>query len=145
MPVVIEQRIEVKAAPAAVFRYLIDPARRPDWDSTCDLCRLDGERAAVGVQMQLTGRRMAPSWVGRYVTVEPARRASIELVKGAGMPFRSYLETLAVRARGGGTEITLRIEYEAAGLVRLIEPITLRSRLRREMKRSAGNLQAQFG
>ena len=145
MPVVIEQRVELTGSPGVVFAFLTDPARRPEWDAACLRCELEGERAAAGVRVRITGRGMAPSWLGEYVDFRPARSASIRLVEGQGMPFRSYAETTTVQVRKGGCTVTLRYEYEVSGLARFIEPLTVRSKLRRVARRSAGNLSKRLG
>ena len=146
MPVVIEQRVELAGSPGVVFAFLTDPDRRPEWDAACLRCELEGERAAAGVRVRLTGRGMAPSWLGEYSDFRPARSASIRLIEGQGMPFRSYSETTRVEVRkGGGCTVTLRYEYEMPGLARMIEPLTVRSKLRRVARRSAGNLKKRLG
>jgi hypothetical protein len=87
---------------------------------------------------------MAPSWVGEYTSFEPPTRSSVRLVEGEGMPFRSFIQTISVAPRRGGSTVTIRLEYEAAGAVRLIEPLTLRSRLRKVTHRSLGLIREHF-
>jgi uncharacterized protein YndB with AHSA1/START domain len=138
---VIEQRAAVATAPAKVFAYLHDPARRPEWDAMADLCRLEADAPAAGVRMHLRGRRTAPSWVGEYTAYDPPRRSQVRLVEGVGMPFSAFTQTIAVEGRDGGASVTLRLEYHASGLGRLLEPVVLRPRLSTAVRRSLENIQ----
>jgi uncharacterized protein YndB with AHSA1/START domain len=143
--VVIEQRVSVAAAPREVFAFLHDPDRRQQWDAMVDLARLeDASAAAVGVRLHLRGRRTAPSWVGEYTELEPPRRSLLRLVEGVGMPFAAFSQTVEVAARDGGSAVTLRLEYEARGLGRLVEPVVLRPRLAKAVRRSLASIARHF-
>jgi carbon monoxide dehydrogenase subunit G len=144
MPVVIEHQVDAEAAPAAVFSYLHDPAKRGNWDDSAESSTIEGGSPAAGVRVHVHGRRMAPSWVGEYTSFEPPTRSIVRLVEGEGMPFRSFTQTISVAPRKGGSTVTIRIEYEVAGVVRLIEPLTLRSRLRKVTRRSLARIQDHF-
>jgi uncharacterized protein YndB with AHSA1/START domain len=144
MPVVIEDQVDAAAAPATVFSYLHDPAERGSWDASAESSTVEGGSPAAGVRLHVRGRRMAPSWVGEYTSFEPPTRSSVRLVEGEGMPFRSFIQTISVAPRRGGSTVTIRLEYEAAGAVRLIEPLTLRSRLRKVTHRSLGLIREHF-
>jgi uncharacterized protein YndB with AHSA1/START domain len=143
--VVIEQRVSVAAAPREVFAFLHDPDRRQQWDAMVDLARLeDASAAAVGVRLHLRGRRTAPSWVGEYTELEPPRRSLLRLVEGVGMPFAAFSQTVEVAARDGGSAVTLRLEYEARGLGRLVEPVVLRPRLAKAVRMSLASIARHF-
>jgi uncharacterized protein YndB with AHSA1/START domain len=142
--IVLDQRTTVAAAPAKVFQYLHDPAARGSWDAVVDLCRLEGDRPAVGARLHLRGRRTAPSWVGEYVVFEPPSRSELRLVEGVGMPFRNFSQTIEVRRSDGGSEVLLRTAYEPVGPARLLEPVVLRPRLRRAALRSLANVSSRF-
>jgi uncharacterized protein YndB with AHSA1/START domain len=142
---VIEQTAQLPASPATVFAYLTDPDRRGEWDDGCSACTLLGDRPAKGARLQLQGRRMAPSWVGEYRSFDPPRRATLTLIDGQGMPFASFSESFTLASRSGGSTLTLRLEYETRGMLRLIEPVTVRSRLRRTTARSLAGIVAHFG
>jgi uncharacterized protein YndB with AHSA1/START domain len=142
--VVIEKRIQTAGSPAAVFAYLHDPARRGEWDVSSDSATLESDAPGRGARLQLRGHRTAPSWVGEYTVYEPPRRSSLRLVEGAGMPFTSFVQSLSVTRDGSGSMVAIRLEYEPRGLVRLIEPMTLRSRLRKVTLRSLGRIREHF-
>jgi carbon monoxide dehydrogenase subunit G len=140
----IEQRASVTAPEADVFAFLHDPAQRPVWDTSVDLCRLEGDAVAAGARLHLRGRRKAPSWVGEYVEVDLPRRSVLRLVEGVGMPFADYRQTIEVAADGGRTAITLRLEYAVRGPLVLIERFTVRGRLNRALHDSARKVEMRF-
>jgi uncharacterized protein YndB with AHSA1/START domain len=143
--VVIEQRVSVDAAPGEVFAFLHDPDRRQQWDAMADLARLEDANApAVGVRLHLRGRRRAPSWVGEYTELAPPRRSVLRLVEGVGMPFAAFSQTVEVAARDGGSAVALRLEYQARGLGRLVEPIILRPRLATAVRKSLARIARHF-
>jgi uncharacterized protein YndB with AHSA1/START domain len=141
----IEQRVFVDAAPKDVFAFLHDPGRRQQWDAMTDLARLEGASTpAVGVRLHLRGRRTAPSWVGEYTEVAPPRRSVLRLVEGVGMPFAAFAQTVEVAPRDGGSAVTLRLEYEARGPGRMVEPVVLRPRLAKAARRSIASIARHF-
>lgn len=143
MPV-IEQTAQLPASPSTVFAYVTDPDRRGEWDDGCAACTLLADHPAKGARLQLQGRRMAPSWLGEYRSFDPPRRASLTLIEGQGMPFHSFSESFTLVPRSGGSTLTLRLDYETRGAIRLIEPLTVRSRLRRTTARSLASIVAHF-
>ncbi|HEX5248230.1 MAG TPA: SRPBCC family protein [Gaiellales bacterium] len=145
MSVVIEQRASVGAAAKDVFAFLHDPDRRQQWDAMTDLARLeDATEPAVGVRVHLRGRRTAPSWVGEYAELAPPQRSVLRLVEGVGMPFSAFSQTIEVAPVKGGSTITLRLEYQARGLASLLEPVVLRPRLTKAVRRSLAGISSHF-
>jgi uncharacterized protein YndB with AHSA1/START domain len=143
--VVIEQRVSVGAAPKDVFAFLHDPDRRRQWDAMTDLARLeDATEPAVGVRLHLRGRRTAPSWVGEYAELAPPRRSVLRLVEGVGMPFSSFSQTIEVAAVKGGSTVTLVLQYQPRGVGRALEPVVLRPRLTKAVRRSLANVASHF-
>jgi len=144
VPTVIEQTADLNAAPRDVFAFLTDPARRSEWDASCERCTIDGDAPAHGVRVQIVGHRTAPSWIGEYGRFDLNRGAALRLVEGVGMPFTSFIEGFQVEPRKGGCTLTLRVEYEVSGMVRMIEPMTVRSRMRRTTAKSLRNVEQHF-
>ena len=68
--------------------------------------------------------------MGEYVEVATPRRSVLRLVDGVGMPFSDYRQTIQVAADGGGTAVTIRLDYAVRGPLVLIERFTVRGRLR---------------
>jgi len=143
MPVV-ESNATVAAPPADVFAFLHDPAQRAVWDTSVDLGRLEGDAVTAGARLHLRGRRKAPSWVGEYVEVAAPRRSVLRLVDGVGMPFSDYRQTIEVAGDGGGTAVTLRLDYAVRGPLVLIERFTVRGRLARALHDSARKVEMRF-
>jgi uncharacterized protein YndB with AHSA1/START domain len=144
--VVIEQLVAVEAAPAEAFAFLHDPDRRQEWDAMADMARLEGAAPATGARLHLRGHRTAPSWVGEYTEFDPPRRSVVRLVEGVGMPFSAFSQTLTVAPRGGGgSSVSLRLEYRPRGPVRMVERFTLRPRLASAVRRSLANVSRRLG
>ena len=140
----IEQTADMNAAPRDVFAFLTDPARRSEWDSSCERCTIEGDAPAKGVRVHITGHRTAPSWTGEYGRFDLNRGAALRLVEGVGMPFTSFIEGFQVEPHKGGCRLTLRVEYGVSGMVRMIEPLTVRSRMRRTTAKSLRNVEQHF-
>ena len=143
---VISHQVELSASPSKAFEFLHDPSKRQVWDISAERATLDQDKPGKGVGISVTGKRMAPSWQGRYTTYDPPKRSVLEVTPGAGMPFRSYNETIELRPapKGGGSILRYTIEYQTSGMWRLIEPFTVGSRLRRTAKRSVSQIYDHF-
>src|SRR3954453_21691004 len=143
MPMV-ESHATVAAPPADVFAFLHDPAQRPVWDVSVDLCNLEGEAVAAGSRLHLRGRRKAPSGGGEYVEFDSPRRSVLRLVDGVGMPFSDYRQTVEVAADGGGTAVRIRLDSAVRGPLVLIERFTVRGRLAPALHDSARRVEMRF-
>jgi uncharacterized protein YndB with AHSA1/START domain len=141
----IAHQVELPASPAKVFEYLHDPARRQAWDVSAERATLDREKPGRDAQLTVIGKRMAPSWEGRYITFDPPKRSVLQLLPGgSGLPFRSYTETIELRPSGSGSILRYAIEYQTSGLWKVIEPFTVGSRLRKTAKRSVSRIYDHF-
>ena len=141
---VLQREATVPATAAAVFDFLHEPAQRPVWDASVDLCRLEGEAVAVGSRLHLRGRRKAPSWVGEYSVVSRPTRSVLRLVEGVGMPFSDYRQTIEIAPAKGGARVTLRVEYSARGVLALLDRFTVRGRLDRALRDSVRGIEMRF-
>ena len=140
----IVHQVELPAAPAKVFDFLHDPARRQVWDVSAEQATLDRDKPGKGAQIAVTGRKMAPSWEGRYTAFDAPKRSVLEVTPGAGMPFRSLTETFEIRPSGSGSILRYVITYRTSGLWKLVEPFTVGSRLRKTAKRSTARIYDHF-
>jgi hypothetical protein len=141
---VIDQQTTVKAAPAVLFDFLHDPARRREWDSTVDGADLEGE-LGTGGRLHLHGHRKAPSWTGEYRVYERPRRSELVFLEGVGMPFRSYVQTIEVKPAKGGSTVRFRIEYELPAVLALIDAFTFRGKLARAARNAMSDIAVRFG
>ena len=143
MPV-LEQQATVNGTAAAVFDFLHAPEQRPVWDTSVDLCRLEGDAVAPGSRLHLRGRRKAPSWVGEYVEVVRPTRSVLRLVEGVGMPFADYRQTIEIAPAKGGATVTVRLEYSARGVLALLDRFTVRGRLDHALRDSVRAIEMRF-
>jgi len=141
---VLERQATVNATAAAVFDFLHAPEQRPVWDTSVDLCRLEGDAVAPGSRLHLRGRRKAPSWVGEYVEVVRPTRSVLRLVEGVGMPFADYRQTIEIAPAKGGATVTVRLEYSARGVLALLDRFTVRARLVHALRDSVRAIQMRF-
>lgn len=141
---VISHQVELPASPARVFEFLHDPARRQAWDASAQRAELDQAKPARGAQITVTGKKMAPSWEGRYTAFDPPRRSVLEVTPGAGMPFRSFTETIELQPNGKGSILRYAIEYRTSGIWKVIEPFTVGSRLRKTARASTNRISDHF-
>ena len=141
----IHRAVIVNARPAEVFAYMHDPDSRAHWDRMADLMRYEADAPAKGVRVHFRGRRTAPSWVGEFVEYDPPRRSVIRLVEGVGMPFRDFRQTIIVAKSGDGSRVEMDIDYEARGVMRLLEAMTARPRMAKAVTRSLNAVAGHFG
>jgi len=141
---ILERQATVNGTAAAVFDFLHAPEQRPVWDTSVDLCRLEGDAVAPGSRLHLRGRRKAPSWVGEYVEVVRPTRSVLRLVEGVGMPFADYRQTIEIAPAKGGATVTVRLEYSARGVLALLDRFTVRGRLDHALRDSARAIEMRF-
>ena len=60
------------------------------------------------------------------------------------MPFSAFSQTIEVAAVKGGSMIMLRLEYQARDLGGLLEPVVLRPRLTKAVRRSLASISSYF-
>jgi hypothetical protein len=68
----------------------------------------------------------------------------LRLVEGVGMPFSSFSQTIEVAAVKGGSTVTLVLQYQPRGVGRALEPVVLRPRLTKAVRRSLANVASHF-
>jgi len=56
------------------------------------------------------------------------------------MPFSAFSQTIEVVAVKDGSTVTLRLEYQARGVAGLLEPVVLRPRLTKAVRRSLASI-----
>jgi hypothetical protein len=134
----------VSAPPAAVFDYLHDPAQRPVWDPMVEGATLQSERLRPGARLLLRGRRKAPSWTGEYRRLDRPLGSELVLVEGTGMPFRSFRQSVALRADGSGSQLRYTVAYELPPLLRPIDVFTFRGRLTRAARQAVSRVEQHF-
>lgn len=147
MPV-IEDHIEIAAAPADIFRFCHDIATRPDWDERVTRVELLSRAPVRGgtlirVDAARSGR-YAFSWDGEYASFHFPRDSTVRVLDAApSSPFVRGTETWEFSSAAGGTRFTVTWEYEARGVLgRIADALGRRASTRGAIKRSLASLKA---
>ncbi len=147
----IEGHIEIAAAPAAVFRFCHDVARRPDWDERV-MCveLLTPAPVRRGTLLRVDAGRSGKflfSWDAEYVEFRFPHSSKLQVLDTApSSPFDAGSESWQfspVSSMGGGTRFTLVWDYRPRGfLARIADALGRRAEARRAIQRSLANLKA---
>jgi uncharacterized protein YndB with AHSA1/START domain len=132
--------IEVARPSEEVFQYVTDPSRLPDWQMSAVDARLEGGGPlAVGSRVVVT-RRIGRS--ERAMTTEITSHGPPRTWAGRGIdgPVRgNFNGTVEPLDDGARSRVTIELEFEGHGLGKLLVPLLVRPRARREMP---GNMEA---
>jgi hypothetical protein len=130
--------------PDPVFAYLVDPARRAEWDpAVANAEILTKGPLRVGSQLRLRRRmfvRAVPTTVMVVEVTGTEKRYSERFVDG---PLRGSRTSWQVTMTGWGSRVAVLAEMELSGGLRLVAPLVHR-RLRRNLSRSLGRLRRRF-
>jgi len=127
-----EKRIVINRPVEEVFAYVGDQRNGPKWQSGLVEVRLmtDGP-PGVGTRhtfvRNFMGRKMEAA--NEYIAYEPDKRITFKTTSGPVPLEASYL----FESTAAGTKLTSKIDMQAAGLSRLVEPL-IAAGLRREMR-----------
>ena len=116
---ILERTITTTAPPEKVFPYLVDFTNAPEWDAgTVSCTRLSGD-GGVG-----TRYRNVSKFAGREVeliyTTEKVEEPTF-VIKG-GNDTTTSEDTIVVRPKGTGSEISYTAVFTFAGIGRVLEP-----------------------
>jgi hypothetical protein len=143
----IEEHIEIAAAPANLFRFCHDVARRPDWDGRVVRAELlTPAPVRRGTLLNIdAGRagRFLFSWDAEYAEFQFPSGSMLRVLDAApSAPFRTGSESWQFNSTGGGgTRFTLVWDYQPRGvLARLADVLGGRASTRRAIRRSLANL-----
>jgi hypothetical protein len=142
----IEAHIEIAAAPANVFRFCHDVARRPDWDErVVGVELLTSAPIRRGTLLRVDAGRSGKflfSWDAEYAEFQFPSSSTLRVLDAApSSPFGAGSESWQFSSAGGGTRFTLAWEYQPRGLLyRLADLLGGRASTRRAIRRSLTNL-----
>ncbi len=146
----IEERIEIVAAPAVVFRFCHDVARRPDWDErvVCvELLTTPPVRRGTLLRIDAghSGRFLF-SWDAEYAEFQFPHSSTLRVLDAAPSgPFGAGSESWEFSQVSGGTRFTLVWDYQPRGfLARVADVLGRRASTRRAVQRSLANLKAMI-
>lgn len=142
----IREQVDIAAAPADVFRFCHDIARRPDWDERVvhvelltsapirrgTLFRVDAGRSG----------RFLFSWDAEYTSFRFPHSSTVRVIDAApSSPFSAGNESWQFSATGQGTRFTLVWEYQLRGIAaRISDALGGRASTRRAIQRGLANL-----
>jgi uncharacterized protein YndB with AHSA1/START domain len=121
----VETRTTIDRAPSDVFAFVADQTNAPRWQQGLhEVRRLTPGPIGVGSEHQFlrefAGRRLQSR--NRFVRYEPPRLVEFEIPAGWLSGRASY----QVEPRGMASLLTSRMEFQAAGPGRLLEPLLAR-------------------
>lgn len=124
----IESRIEIGAAPATVFPWLVEPDRLSRWISGFIGSEpIGSSEVRVGSRsrdiIEAEGRRIEVET--EIVELHPGERLAVRITSSSSDQVDSY----DLGARGGATELTYRSDMRLRGPMRLLGPL-ITSRIR---------------
>ena len=152
----IEEHIEIAAAPAVVFRFCHDAARRPDWDErVVGVELLTTSPLRRGTLLRIDAGRSGKflfSWDAEYAEFRFPHSSKLQVLDaapsspfGAGSESWRFGSVSSVSSMGGGTRFTLTWDYQPRGLLaRIADVLGRRASTRRAIRRSLANLKAMI-
>ena len=140
----IKGTVEIARSPHAVFEYIADPARIPEWQRDVRSAAFD-EPAAVGVGTR--GREVRHvmgsdrSFTWEVTEYSPDHRYG---VRGLGGPVRAHVTMdVSPNTHGAGTQLRYGIAFEGHGVGRLIAPLARKS-ARKDLSATLESLKRQL-
>ncbi|OQY17154.1 MAG: hypothetical protein B6I35_14935 [Anaerolineaceae bacterium 4572_32.2] len=146
----IEERIDIAAPQAAVFRFCHDAARWPEWDErVVSVELLTSQPIRVGTLLSIDARQSKGpvfSWEGEYSSFQFPRNSELRVLDAAPSSwFNSGKEEWRFSAAGSGTRFTLVWDYQPRGFLgRILDHLGRRASMRRAIKHSLTNLKAMI-
>jgi hypothetical protein len=142
----IAEHIEIAAAPANVFRFCHDAARRPDWDGRVVRVELlTPAPVRRGTLLRIDAARSGKflfSWDAEYAEFQFPSSSMLRVLDAApSSPFGAGSESWQFGSTSGGTRFTLVWDYQPRGfLARVADLLGGRASTRRAIRRSLANL-----
>jgi hypothetical protein len=134
-----EESIQIQAPAGAVFDYVADVRRHPEWAAQRLEVQLQNRStSSLSTYDSIAHLGMPIKGTIRVVSAEPPLRFAYECEDMSG----HYLWTVSLRTLGGGSRLTLRVERLAGPWwVRLLQPILIWPLVGRPgVRRAVGNI-----
>jgi len=142
----IEDHIEIAAAPATVFKFCHDAARRPEWDERVTRVELlTSKPIRRGTLVRIDAGRSGSylfSWDAEYTEYHFPSSSALRVIDAApSSPFSAGTESWQFGSAGGGTRFTVVWEYKLRGIIaRIGDALGRRASTHRAIHRSLVNL-----
>jgi len=119
----VEISLHINRPVADVFKYLNDPTRMPEWNSTIEEATPSETPVKVGTRVRSRLRMLGRKIEGTYevVELEPNKR----VVNKSDEPF-PWKAIITFQSENGGTRLVSAAEGELGGFFKLSEPIFAR-------------------
>jgi len=119
----VEISLHINRPVAEVFKYMNDPTKMPEWNSTIEEATPSETPVKVGTRIRSRLRMLGRTMEGAYevVELEPNKR----VVNKSDEPF-PWKAIITFHAENGGTRLVSAAEGELGGFFKLSEPIFAR-------------------
>ncbi len=119
----VEISLHINRPVAEVFKYMNDPTKMPEWNSTIEEATPSETPVKVGTRIRSRLRMLGRTMEGAYevVELEPNKR----VVNKSDEPF-PWKAIITFQAENGGTRLVSAAEGELGGFFKLSEPIFAR-------------------
>ncbi len=119
----VEISLHINRPVAEVFKYMNDPTKMPEWNSTIEEATPSETPVKVGTRIRSRLRMLGRTMEGTYevVELEPNKR----VVNKSDEPF-PWKAIITFQAENGGTRLVSAAEGELGGFFKLSEPIFAR-------------------
>jgi carbon monoxide dehydrogenase subunit G len=138
----IEESIEIARRPEAVFSYVTDFSRFPEWQGgVVSARRQDNGPLTVGSKAVVT-RRVGPRQSPRTEEITELNPPRSWAVRGVGGGPIVAIARGAIEPVDGGrrSRVTIALEFEVHGIGRLLVPLVVRRQARRLLPKNARKL-----
>ncbi|MFF8291389.1 SRPBCC family protein [Streptomyces sp. NPDC016309] len=137
----IRQSVEISRRPEDVFSYLTDASHMPEWqESALAVSPVGGATGGLGSRVRVTrqmGRRRMPMTM-EMSQYDPPRSFRMDGIDG---PVRGHVQgTVEPIGDGERSRVTLDLNFESHGIGKVLVPLVVRARARKEMPRNEQHL-----
>src|SRR5262245_17172843 len=137
----IVESIEISRRPEDVFSYATDFSHFPEWQGGVVSARREGAAPlAIGSRAVVT-RRLGPRKLQRTEEIIELNPPRTWAVRGISGPLVATAKgTIEPLDNGKRSRVTIALEFEGHGIGRLLVPLIVRRRARRELPRNEERL-----
>jgi uncharacterized protein YndB with AHSA1/START domain len=138
----IVESIEIARPPADVFEYATDLSRYPEWQRGVGSARLQGNGPIRAGSRAVMTRRVGPRMVEYIEEIAELDRPRTWTVRSVGGLPVNAIAQCAIEPLDGGerSRITIRLDFKAHGIGRLLLPLVVRRQARKTLPQEAREL-----
>ncbi|MGA5555042.1 SRPBCC family protein [Streptomyces lavendulocolor] len=137
----IRQSVEISRRPEDVFTYMTDTSHLPEWqESALSVSPVGRVSGGLGSRVRVTrqvGRRRMPMTM-EMSEYDPPRSFRMDGIDG---PVRGHVRgTVEPIGDGERSRVTLDLNFESHGIGKVLVPLVVRTRARKEMPKNEQHL-----